>query len=37
MAIEREKQIKGWKRFKKDDLITSFNPSWKFLNDDVFA
>jgi putative endonuclease len=37
LANEREKQIKGWKRFKKEDLITGFNPDWKFLNDDVFA
>lgn len=36
-AIEREKQIKGWKRSKKDTLITSFNPEWRFLNDDVFS
>ncbi|MFK7954022.1 MAG: GIY-YIG nuclease family protein [Ekhidna sp.] len=31
-AIEREKEIKGWKRFKKIDLINEFNPDWKFLN-----
>ncbi len=31
-AIEREKEIKGWKRSKKDDLITNFNSKWKFLN-----
>jgi putative endonuclease len=34
-AIDREKQIKGWKRFKKNDLITSSNPEWRFLNDEV--
>ena len=33
VAIAREKQIKGWKRFKKDKLITDFNPEWSFLND----
>jgi putative endonuclease len=27
-AIEREKQIKGWVRRKKDDLIKSSNPEW---------
>lgn len=36
-AIEREKQIKGWKRFKKEELISGFNPEWKFLNDDVLS
>ena len=27
-AIEREKQIKGWRREKKIALIESFNPRW---------
>jgi putative endonuclease len=31
-AIEREKIIKGWKRFKKENIINEFNPEWKFLN-----
>ena len=31
-AINREKEIKGWRREKKDMLINSFNPEWKFLN-----
>ncbi len=30
-AIEREKQIKGWRREKKNELIESFNPEWKDL------
>ena len=30
-AIAREKQIKGWNRQKKIDLITEFNPEWKDL------
>ncbi|MEQ6120686.1 GIY-YIG nuclease family protein [Reichenbachiella sp. MALMAid0571] len=34
-AIDREKEIKGWKRFRKDDLINEFNPDWKFLNDEI--
>ena len=34
-AIEREKEIKGWKREKKEKLINEFNPEWKFLNDEV--
>lgn len=28
-AIAREKQIKSWRREKKDDLINSKNPDWK--------
>ncbi len=35
IAISREKQIKGWTRKKKEDLINGFNPEWKFLNDEV--
>ncbi|MEL7004451.1 MAG: GIY-YIG nuclease family protein [Bacteroidota bacterium] len=31
-AIDREKEIKKWRREKKEALISSFNPSWKFLN-----
>lgn len=34
-AIEREKELKGWTRAKKDDLITTLNPEWKFLNDEI--
>jgi putative endonuclease len=30
-AIAREKQIKGWRRSKKTDLITANNPTWKDL------
>ena len=32
-AIAREKEIKGWKRAKKEKLIAAFNPDWRFLND----
>ncbi len=28
VAIEREKQIKGWSRKKNQDLINSLNPEW---------
>jgi putative endonuclease len=31
-AIKREKQIKGWLRKKKIDLIESMNPEWKDLS-----
>jgi putative endonuclease len=34
-AIEREKQLKKWSRSKKDTLISSFNPHWVPLNDEV--
>ncbi len=30
-AIFREKQIKSWKRNKKEKLIGDFNPGWKEL------
>lgn len=34
-AIGREKQIKGGSRKKKIDLISSFNPGWKDLFDEI--
>ncbi|MCB1158276.1 MAG: hypothetical protein KDK45_12310 [Leptospiraceae bacterium] len=34
-AIHREKQIKGWRRSRKIDLIESVNPEWKELFDDM--
>lgn len=34
-AIDREKQIKGWTREKKNKLIDDSNPGWKFLNDEI--
>lgn len=34
-AIEREKEIKGWTRIKKEALINEFNPKWQFLNDQI--
>jgi len=34
-AIDREKEIKGWTRKKKEVLINSVNPFWKFLNNDI--
>lgn len=35
-AIAREKELKKWRREKKNDLISGFNPSWKTLNNEVF-
>src|SRR5690349_1770070 len=32
-AIEREKQIKGWRRSKKVALIEGLNPNWADLSD----
>lgn len=34
-AIKREKQLKGWRREKKEILINEFNPEWKFLNNEI--
>ena len=34
-AVSREKQIKGWTRKKKEDLINIVNPTWRFLNDEI--
>lgn len=31
-ALDREKELKGWKRFKKDDLIRQMNPALKDLS-----
>ena len=34
-AIAREKQIKGWLRAKKLQLIHSMNPMWKDLSEEL--
>ena len=34
-AIAREKEIKGWRRDKKLQLIKTRNPDWVFLNAQV--
>jgi len=31
-AIDREKEIKRWRRQKKDQLVNSINPTWKDLS-----
>ena len=33
-AIAREKQLKGWRRNRKIELIESINPEWKDLSSD---
>ena len=35
-AIAREKQIKGWLRIKKLQLIVSMNPEWRDLAEDWY-
>lgn len=35
IAIDREKEIKKWRREKKERLINSINPNWEFLNNQV--
>ncbi|WP_127018526.1 GIY-YIG nuclease family protein [Flagellimonas beolgyonensis] len=35
MAIAREKELKKWRREKKDRLISNFNPNWEFLNNEM--
>ena len=34
-AIDREKEIKGWSRNKKNTLIETENKEWRFLNDEI--
>jgi putative endonuclease len=34
-AIRREKELKGWRRAKKESLIKTKNPDWIFLNHDL--
>jgi putative endonuclease len=36
MAIAREKEIKGWRKSKKIDLIKAVNPDLNFLNENTF-
>jgi putative endonuclease len=30
-AIAREKQLKGWKRIRKNELVRAANPKWEDL------
>ena len=36
VAIDREKQIKGWNRARKNKLINSMNPTWEDLYPRLF-
>jgi putative endonuclease len=36
-AIQREKEIKGWRRSKKVNLIKTINPTWKDLAENWFT
>ncbi len=36
-AISREKEIKGWRREKKNELVRSLNPKWEDLGQQLFA
>ena len=35
-ALNREKEIKKWRREKKENLIETVNPNWEFMNERVF-
>ena len=35
-AILREKEVKKWNRQKKEVLIKTMNPQWRFLNFELF-
>ena len=34
-ALERERQLKGWRRSKKNQLIEAKNPKWKDLYEEI--
>ena len=35
VAIEREKQLKGWNRARKNALVNSKNPTWEDLYESI--
>ncbi|MFP9112404.1 GIY-YIG nuclease family protein [Flavobacterium sp. RHBU_3] len=35
IAIDRETQLKKWNRKKKEDLIKTVNPEFRFLNNEI--
>ena len=36
-AVEREKQIKGWNRARKNKLVESKNPNWEDLYQSILS
>ena len=36
-AIAHEKEIKGWRREKKNDLVRTLNPSWRNLRQEILG
>ncbi len=36
-AISREKEIKGWRREKKNELVRTLNPTWEDLGMRMFG
>ena len=36
-ALEREKQVKGWRRSKKNALVEMVNPQWRDLYPDLLG
>ncbi len=34
-AIDREKELKKWRREKKVNLVGTINPNWDFLNEEI--
>ena len=36
-AISREKEIKSWRREKKNDLVRTLNPKWENLAEKLFG
>ncbi|MFH4965593.1 GIY-YIG nuclease family protein [Gaetbulibacter sp. M235] len=36
LGIDREKELKKWRREKKNKLISNFNPTWETLNNQIF-
>ena len=36
-AILREKQLKGWKRARKNALVETINPEWQDLSENWYS